>query len=40
MSIEHRPIGPLRRPVIEDMRLRKHPPKTQSAYIAGGASRP
>lgn len=33
MSIEHRPISPLRRRMIEDMRLRKLAPKTQSGYI-------
>jgi integrase/recombinase XerD len=33
MSIEHRPISPLRQRMIEDMRLRKLAPKTQSSYI-------
>jgi site-specific recombinase XerD len=33
MSIEHRPISPLRQRMIEDMRLRKLSEKTQSGYI-------
>jgi integrase/recombinase XerD len=33
MSIEHRPISPLRQRMIEDMRLRKLAEKTQSGYI-------
>ena len=33
MSIEHRPISPLRQRMIEDMRVRKLAEKTQSGYI-------
>jgi integrase/recombinase XerD len=33
MSIEHRPVSPLRQRMIEDMRLRKLAEKTQSGYI-------
>ena len=33
MSIEHRPISPLRQRMIEDMRLRKLAEKTQSGYL-------
>lgn len=33
MSIEHRPISPLRQRMIEDMRLRKLSEKTRSGYI-------
>lgn len=33
MSIEHRPISPLRQRMIEDMRLRQLAPKTQSGYL-------
>jgi site-specific recombinase XerD len=33
MSIEHKPISPLRQRMIEDMTLRKLSPKTQSGYI-------
>jgi len=33
MSIEHRPISPLRQRMIEDMRLRKLSEKTQSGYL-------
>jgi integrase/recombinase XerD len=33
MSIEHRPVSPLRQRMIEDMRLRKLAEKTQSGYL-------
>ena len=33
MSIEHRPISPLRQRMIEDMRLRKLSENTQSGYL-------
>jgi integrase/recombinase XerD len=33
MSIEHKPVSPLRQRMIEDMRLRKLAEKTQSGYI-------
>jgi len=33
MSIEHRPISPLRQRMIEDMCLRKLGEKTQTSYI-------
>ena len=33
MSIEHRPMSPLRQRMIEDMRLRKLAEKTQSGYL-------
>jgi integrase/recombinase XerD len=33
MSIEHKPISPLRQRMIEDMRLRKLSPKTQSGHL-------
>ena len=33
MSIEHRPISPLRQRMIEDMRLRQLSEKTQGGYL-------